>query len=73
MRGGDTDTNVTIAGAFLGALYGLEAMPRQWREGILSCRPAKDRPDVHHPRPRPLWPVNALVLSERLAEIDLCR
>ena len=67
MRGGDTDTNAAIAGALLGALYGAPAMPRQWREAVLTCRPQAGIAGVHHPRPRAFWPVDALMLSERLA------
>ncbi|MCO6395491.1 ADP-ribosylglycohydrolase family protein [Corynebacterium sp. MC-17D] len=32
--GGDTDTNAAIAGAFLGAVYGEEGIPRRWRQII---------------------------------------
>jgi len=42
MRGGDTDTNAAIAGALLGAAYGRDAVPKQWVEKILSCRPNLD-------------------------------
>jgi len=69
MRGGDTDTNAAIAGALLGAVHGIAAIPAQWREAILSCRPEKWRPDVHQPRPRPFWPMDALLLARRLAEL----
>jgi ADP-ribosyl-[dinitrogen reductase] hydrolase len=73
MRGGDTDTNAAIAGALLGAVHGAKAIPRQWREAILSCRAEKGRPGVHHPRPRPFWPIDTLVLAERLAQIAVPR
>lgn len=32
MAGGDTDTNAAIAGALLGAVYGRQAVPLQWRQ-----------------------------------------
>ena len=38
-RGGDTDTNAAIAGALLGAVHGRDAVPLQWRQMVLSCRP----------------------------------
>ncbi len=38
-RGGDTDTNAAIAGALLGAVHGIFAIPAQWRRMVLSCRP----------------------------------
>lgn len=37
MAGGDTDTNGCIAGALLGAYYGEEGIPEQWRRTILNC------------------------------------
>lgn len=76
MRGGDTDTNAAIAGALLGALYGAPAIPWQWREAVLTCRPQAGIAGVHQPRPRALWPVDARILSERLAvagqELSVC-
>ena len=68
MRGGDTDTNAAIAGALLGAVYGIKAVPERWTRTILDCRPAKDRPEVAHPRPKDLWPVDALWLAKSLVK-----
>ncbi|MBI5513224.1 MAG: ADP-ribosylglycohydrolase family protein [Deltaproteobacteria bacterium] len=65
-RGGDTDTNGAIAGALLGAVHGREAVPRRWQRAVLSCRPTVVTGNVHHPRPVTFWPVDALVLAERL-------
>ena len=67
-RGGDTDTNAAICGALLGAVYGLEAIPAQWRQAILACRPQTGRPGVHHPRPDCFWPVDVPDLVPRLLE-----
>ena len=36
--GGDTDTNGAVAGAMLGARYGLEAIPPRWRDRIAEIR-----------------------------------
>ena len=66
MRGGDTDTNAAICGSLLGAVYGLEAIPTQWVEKVLDCRPEVERSDVNHPRPQCFWPVDALELAKRL-------
>jgi ADP-ribosylglycohydrolase/fructose-1,6-bisphosphatase/inositol monophosphatase family enzyme len=64
--GGDTDTNGAIAGALLGAVHGRAAVPRQWTNRILTCRPLAGIPGVARPRPTPFWPVDALWLAERL-------
>ena len=36
--GGDTDTNGAVAGAVLGARFGIDAIPRRWRERIAELR-----------------------------------
>jgi ADP-ribosylglycohydrolase len=66
MRGGDTDTNAAICGALFGAVYGREAIPQQWFQGILTCRPMAGQPNVQRPRPECFWPVDAMILAERL-------
>ena len=66
MRGGDTDTNAAICGALLGAVHGRNAVPDQWVDSLLNCRPAAGQPNVRHPRPECFWPVDALELAERL-------
>jgi ADP-ribosylglycohydrolase/fructose-1,6-bisphosphatase/inositol monophosphatase family enzyme len=66
MRGGDTDTNAAICGALMGAMHGFDAIPAQWRDRVLTCRPIGSLPDVHRPRPRCFWPVDALILVDRL-------
>jgi ADP-ribosylglycohydrolase len=38
-RGGDSDTNGAIAGALLGSLYGMNAVPQRWRDLVLSAQP----------------------------------
>ncbi len=66
MRGGDTDTNGAIAGALLGAIHGEAAIPRQWRDAVLGCRPERGHPGVQRPRPPELWPCDALELADAL-------
>lgn len=68
MRGGDTDTNAAVCGALLGAVYGRDALPAQWEERVLGCRPQAGQPGVHRPRPECFWPVDVLDLAERLLE-----
>lgn len=63
--GGDTDTNAAVCGALLGALQGRDAVPLQWRNSILTCRPVVAR-GVNHPRPPVYWPDDALELAEAL-------
>jgi ADP-ribosylglycohydrolase len=66
-HGGDTDTNAAIAGALLGAVHGLEAVPDQWREAVLDCRPEHGRPGVQRPRPPELWPTDCLDVALELS------
>jgi ADP-ribosylglycohydrolase len=66
MGGGDTDTNAAIAGALLGALHGARAVPAQWRQMVLTCRPQHGAPGVQQPRPPVVWPVDALQVAEQL-------
>lgn len=66
MRGGDTDTNAAIAGALLGAVYGRSALPKQWIEKILTCRPKAGEPRVLRPRPECFWPTDASELARSL-------
>lgn len=66
MQGGDTDTNAAICGALLGAVHGQKAVPSQWVNCLLDCRPEAGNPHVHHPRPECFWPVDALDLAEKL-------
>ena len=63
--GGDTDTNGAICGALLGAVYGRDAVPRQWVECIVQCRPT---PETTRPRPEKYWPCDALQLAEHLLQ-----
>jgi len=50
----------------MGAVYGRDAIPVQWRRMVLSCRPMPGHPGVKQPRPAQYWPVDALLLAERL-------
>ncbi len=66
MHGGDTDTNAAICGALLGAVYGREAVPAQWTETLLACKPAPGTPGVHRPRPECFWPGELLEIAKNL-------
>ncbi|MBR1240258.1 ADP-ribosylglycohydrolase family protein [Bradyrhizobium sp. AUGA SZCCT0274] len=64
-EGGDSDTNAAVCGALLGAAHGREAVPLQWRNAVLTCRPV--RADCQSaPRPMTYWPDDALELAEAL-------
>ncbi|HXT36548.1 MAG TPA: ADP-ribosylglycohydrolase family protein [Chloroflexota bacterium] len=73
MGGGDTDTNGAIAGALLGALHGPDAIPPQWREAVLTCRPQQGTPGVLQPRPEVYWPIDAGELAGKLLRIGRAR
>lgn len=52
-RGGDADTNGAIAGALLGAVYSLDAIPRSWVDMVLrALEQSADSPfrTDYHPR-----------------------
>ena len=65
-RGGDTDTNAAICGALLGAVHGLESIPKRWQDAVLTCRPHVDNSKAHRPRPECFWPVDAMELAKIL-------
>lgn len=69
MNGGDTDTNAAICGALLGAVYGRDAIPRQWIDSLLNCRPVVGQQNIYHPRPECFWPIDALELAEKLVSL----
>ena len=66
MSGGDTDTTAAICGALMGAVHGHEAIPEQWANAVLSCRPHAEQPNVFKPRPEVFWPIDALELADKL-------
>jgi len=47
-------------------MLGLNAIPAQWVDQVLNCRPKAGHPGVNRPRPECFWPVDALELTERL-------
>lgn len=67
---GDTDTNAAICGALLGAVRGIDEIPNRWINAVLSCRPDENQPYVRNPRPKWLWTVGALELTDQLLDCD---
>lgn len=39
--GGDTDTNAAIVGGLLGACYGIDSIPVEWRDAVLGFKYAR--------------------------------
>jgi len=72
MQGGDSDTNAAVCGALLGAVYGINSIPDQWKKCIQSCRPQAGKDGVYNPRPSELWPVDALELAAVLVTRKDC-
>ena len=35
LSGGDADTNAAVAGAILGAKFGINQVPEEWKDGLL--------------------------------------
>ena len=68
-KGGDTDTNAAIAGALLGAYYGMAGIPARWVQAITSCQPAHNKDGVHQPRPKEYWADGILGLAEQLLRV----
>lgn len=66
--GSDTDTNAAITGGLLGALYGLEAIPLEWRRAVITSRPHRDLGRGRCIRPKWLWTCDALSLAEALLD-----
>lgn len=64
----DADTNAAICGALLGAVHGRRAVPAQWQDAVLNCRPEAGRSGVNQPRPQCYWPVDALDLAGQLLD-----
>lgn len=67
-QGGDTDTNAAIAGALLGALQGRDAIPEQWLNALMTCRPQASNPSIKRPRPECFWPIDANEVAEQLIQ-----
>ena len=48
--GGDTDTNGAVAGALLGARFGIDAIPARWRRRIAELRAGRTPPESYADR-----------------------
>ena len=43
LSGGDADTNAAVAGAILGAKFGIGHIPEEWRNGLLYASMLHDK------------------------------
>ena len=68
MQGEDLEQNAAITGALLGVVYGIEAIPVDWVECVLSCKPESGNPNICQPRPMEYWPYDAVDLAKQLLE-----
>ncbi len=66
--GGDTATNAAVAGALLGALFGIDAVPPRWVAPVLACRPLAEA-GAARPRPMQYWPDDLLEIAEALLRL----
>jgi len=65
-HGGDAAGNAAVCGALLGAVYGVQAIPKKWVKAVLECQPEAGRPGVARPRPHKYWPADVLELADKL-------
>jgi len=63
MLGGDADTNAAVAGALLGAIFGVRSLRDNWVQAIITARPIGD---AYNERPMSAWAVDAMSLVERV-------
>ena len=43
LSGGDADTNAAVAGAILGAKFGIGQIPEEWKDGLLYVSMLHDK------------------------------
>lgn len=65
-KGGDTANNAAVAGALLGACYGVSEVPELLRNAIIHCRPLKGQFGVRRPRPECCWANEVDYLTEQI-------
>lgn len=65
-RGGDSANHAAVAGALLGACYGVAEIPELLRNAITQCRPLKGQFGVRQPRPECCWANEVEYLTEQI-------
>jgi ADP-ribosylglycohydrolase len=65
-KGGDTANHAAVAGALLGACYGVAEVPDLLRNAITHCRPLKGQFGVRQPRPECCWANEVDYLTEQI-------
>jgi ADP-ribosylglycohydrolase len=71
MKGGDTDTNATICGSVLGALVGINGIPKYMLEPVLAFDPSK--PGKGHKRPLKYSASNIYGLTYQLLTHEIAK
>ena len=46
LSGGDADTNAAVAGAILGAKFGIDQIPEEWKSGLLHASMLHDKVQI---------------------------
>jgi ADP-ribosylglycohydrolase len=65
-KGGDTANHAAVAGALLGACYGMAEVPELLRNAITHCRPLKGQFGVRQSRPECCWANEVDYLTEQI-------
>lgn len=70
-RAGDTDTNAAIVGGLMGALHGVQAIPKHMRDAVMGYRYAQCK--LGHARPPEVTPADTLeAVMEKLMVWSPC-
>lgn len=65
-KSGDTANNAAVAGALVGACYGVTEVPEVLTNAIVHCRPLKGQFGVRRPRPECCWANEVDYLTEQI-------
>ncbi len=63
--------NGALAGALLGAVYGLETLDSGWLDAVQSCQPKEGLANVFQPRPERYWAQGSVNIAHGLLGVSL--